>query len=102
MVHSRSLSKAAIALVAAFMPLTAAAECYPAKAIRYVVPLPPAGATDILARWVAEKISPALGQPVVVENRRVGGRARNGGYCPFSAASACMIEAMRLTMLPPW
>jgi tripartite-type tricarboxylate transporter receptor subunit TctC len=69
MVHSRSWSRAAIALVATFVPLTAAAQGYPAKPIRYIVPFPPAGATDILARWVAEKVSPVLGQPVVVENR---------------------------------
>src|SRR4249920_894222 len=69
MIHPRSLSKAAIALVAAFVPLSAAAQGFPAKPIRYIVPFPPAGATDILARWVAEKISPLLGQPVVVENR---------------------------------
>jgi tripartite-type tricarboxylate transporter receptor subunit TctC len=46
-----------------------AAQPYPGKPIRYIVPFPPAGATDILARWVAEKITPALGQSVVVENR---------------------------------
>ena len=48
---------------------SANAQSYPAKPIRYIVPFPPAGATDILARWVAEKITPALGQTVVVENR---------------------------------
>ena len=56
MIHSRSLSRTAFALIVAFMPLTAAAQGYPAKAIRYVVPFPPAGATDILARWVAENL----------------------------------------------
>jgi len=73
MIHLRCLSEAAILLAAAFVPLAAAAQNYPVKPIRYIVPFPPAGATDILARWVAEKISPVLGQPVVVENRAGAG-----------------------------
>ena len=63
------LSRTALALAVALAPLGATAQGYPAKPIRYIVPFPPAGATDILARWVAEKISPVLGRPVVVENR---------------------------------
>src|SRR5258706_6478152 len=47
----------------------AAAQAWPAKPVRYIVPFPPAGATDILARIVADKISGPLGQSVVVENR---------------------------------
>jgi len=69
MIQNRWLFGATIALAAALAPLASRAQAYPAKPIRYVVPFPPAGATDILARWVAEKMSPALGRPVVVENR---------------------------------
>ena len=47
----------------------AAAQAWPSKPIRYIVPFPPAGSTDITARIMAERISGPLGQPVVVENR---------------------------------
>ena len=42
---------------------------YPSKAIRWVVPFPASGATDILTRVIAQKLSDALGQPVVVDNK---------------------------------
>ncbi|MGB7541641.1 MAG: tripartite tricarboxylate transporter substrate binding protein [Burkholderiales bacterium] len=47
----------------------ALAQSWPSRPIRYIVPFPPAGATDILARIIADKISGPLGEPVVVENR---------------------------------
>ncbi len=47
----------------------AGAQDFPTKPIKIVVPYPPGGGTDVLARLVAQKLSDRLGQPIVVENR---------------------------------
>jgi tripartite-type tricarboxylate transporter receptor subunit TctC len=47
----------------------ARAQLYPAKAIRMIVPFPAGGATDIVARLVAQKLTDAMGQQVIVDNR---------------------------------
>ena len=63
----------AIALVAG-VPSPAAAQSYPAKPIRFVVPYAPGGTSDILSRLISQKMSEKWGQQVIVDNRAgVGG-----------------------------
>ena len=52
-----------------FAASLASAQDWPAKPVRFIVPFPPGGATDVAARAVADKLSRALGQQFVVDNR---------------------------------
>ena len=76
-------------LAAAQAPATAAAGDWPSKPIHWVVPFPPGGAMDAIARAVGEKAGRALGQPFVIENKPGAGgnigteyvaRSRGDGY----------------------
>lgn len=57
------------ALALTTMAGNALAQSYPAKPIRFVVPYPPGGASDVTARIIGQKLTEAWGQPVVIENR---------------------------------
>ncbi len=58
-----------LTMIAVVVCSTAAAEDYPNRPIRFVVPFPPGGSADILARTVGDKLATALRQSVVVENK---------------------------------
>src|ERR1700679_1077516 len=89
----------AIAMVA--ISGRAAAADYPARPITLIVPYPPGGGNDVIARLVAAKMSASLGQPIVIENRGGGGstigtrdvaRSAPDGYTLLIATSSLAIN----------
>ena len=84
--HLRTLSALIVALL--LMPFATWAQTpYPSKPIRIIAPFPPGGAVDIVARTLAQHLSTALGQPVVVENKpgaggNIGADGRHHNHPP--------------------
>lgn len=75
-------SKLLLAVVAFLLCAAAAAQSYPVKPIRFIVPFPPGGPTDVLGRVIGQKLSEQVGQPVVIDNR-----AGAGGNVGFELAA---------------
>src|SRR5512132_3479801 len=70
------MKKSAAFLLAALTVSTcgvALAQSYPARAVRVIVPFAPGGGTDILVRTIAPRLSEALGQQLIIDNRAGGG-----------------------------
>jgi tripartite-type tricarboxylate transporter receptor subunit TctC len=89
----------------------AGAQTYPAKLVRVIVPFPPAGAADIVARAITQEMSKAWGAQVVVDNRAGAGgligaeqaaRATPDGYTLLFASASPMTVNPHLTAKPPY
>jgi len=80
MVHAIALTTLALA------GGNAMAQAWPAKPISLIVPFPPGGTTDVLARALGEKLSQSLGQPVIVESKPGAGATLGADYVAKSKA----------------
>jgi tripartite-type tricarboxylate transporter receptor subunit TctC len=78
------MKKTLVFVIAVLLSAAAAAQSWPQKPVRFIVPFPPGGATDISARLLGEKLSQIWGQQVVIENRGGAG----GGVGAAEAARA--------------
>jgi tripartite-type tricarboxylate transporter receptor subunit TctC len=100
---------AAAPLAALLLAVPAAAQQYPAKTIRMIVPFAPGGNTDIIARIVAPRMSEALGQQIVIDNRGGAGsiigtemaaKAPPDGYTLLMVSAAHVINPAMVKKLP--
>lgn len=84
----RGFAVAAACLIGSACTLTGpafAADVWPAKPITIVVPYPPGGGTDVLARAVAQKMQQSLGQSVIIDNRPGAGGTVGAAYAAHAA-----------------
>ncbi|HJV71678.1 tripartite tricarboxylate transporter substrate binding protein [Ideonella sp.] len=81
---------------------SAMAETWPTKPVSLVVPFPPGGTTDVLARALGEKLSQSLGQPVIVENKPGAGATLGADYVAKAKADGytLLMGAVHHTIAP--
>src|SRR6266581_1608987 len=106
---SRKLGRSIATLALCALHVGAQAQAWPARTIRIVVPFTPGSGTDIIARTVTERLSPQLGQPIVIENRPGAGGtigaavvAKSGpdGYTLFVHSSSYTVTPSTYKDLP--
>lgn len=94
---SKELQGLLVAAIVAAFPLGAAAQAqYPAKTVRFIIPFPPGGPTDIMGRMATDILSKATGQQFVPDNRGGAGGNIGADICakaPADGYTLCMITA---------
>jgi tripartite-type tricarboxylate transporter receptor subunit TctC len=90
------LAKIAALAAGLLVAASAAAQSWPQKPVRFIVPFPPGGATDISARLLGQELQDMWGQTVVIENRGGAG----GGVGAAEAARAAPDGATRCSFPP--
>jgi tripartite-type tricarboxylate transporter receptor subunit TctC len=105
------LRKIAVTSVLSVLCSLANAQAWPTKPVRIVLQFPPGGSTDVVARILAQSMTTALGQPVVVENKPGADgaiaaeyvmRSDPDGYTFFLASNTPMMQVPLLRKKPPY
>jgi tripartite-type tricarboxylate transporter receptor subunit TctC len=92
----KHLQNVTIAALVALCPLAAAAQQYPVKTVRFIIPFPPGGPTDIMGRMAADILAKATGQQFIADNRAGAGGNIGADLCakaPADGYTLCMITA---------
>lgn len=106
-----NLTRRLIALLAltaggtALTPALAQADkSWPGKPIRFITPYPPGGSSDIITRFIGERVSKALGQPVIVENKPGAGATLGTEYASRAAADGYtfFVGPTATVAIAPW
>ncbi len=106
----RSLYAITVFAISTSMPVLAQAQAtYPTKSIRFIVPVTTGGPSDIVARLLGDKLSQALGKPVVIDNRpgasntlgaAIVAKSEADGYTLLMAAANMATIQVLMTDLP--
>ena len=105
----RSFGLGAASMALATLSRPGAAQAWPSRPIRVILPVPPGGGTDILARIVAPHLGERLGQPLIIENRAGGGmtigtnmvaKAEPDGYTMLMIDTAIAVNPFLYRNLP--
>ena len=108
---TQRLWRIAAALLVALLPVTAGAQSWPTKPVKMIVPFAAGGATDVVARLLAQKLTEEWGQSVVVENRagaggNIGGdavaKSPPDGYTLLMASGAIVIAGPHMYKSLPY